>query len=220
MGFLWRVLKAAVSGFLANDALSRGASIAFYAATSLAPVLLIVVAIAGLAFGQDAARAAISAELGRLLGPSGGEFIKSILERSSDPTSGATATLVGVVTVLVTASGVFGEMRTALNTTFKAKPSDEPIFSLIRSRAASLGLVAALGFMLIVSLAASAGLSALEHWSAGKVVLSALNTVVSLGIFTLLFAAIYRVLPDTTIYWRHLSWVHSSQPCCSPSANR
>jgi membrane protein len=87
---LWRVLKAAVSGCLANDALSRGASIAFYAATSLAPVLLIVVAIAGLAFGQDAARAAISTELGRLLGPSGGEFIKSILERSSDPTSGAT----------------------------------------------------------------------------------------------------------------------------------
>ena len=204
MGFLWRVLKAAVSGFLANDALSRGASIAFYAATSLAPVLLIVVAIAGLAFGQDAARAAISEELGKLLGPAGGEFIKSILARSSDPTSGATATVVGVVTVLITASGVFGEMRTALNATFKAKPVDEPIFSLIRSRAASLGLVAALGFMLIVSLVASAGLSALEHWSAGKALLSALNTVVSLAIFTLLFAAIYKVLPDTTIYWRHL----------------
>jgi membrane protein len=138
------------------------------------------------------------------LGPTGADFIKSILARSSDPTSGATATVVGVVTVLVTASGVFGEMRTALNATFKAKPSDEPIFSLIRSRAASLGLVAALGFMLIVSLAASAGLSALEQWSADKVVLSALNTAVSLGIFTLLFAAIYRVLPDTTIYWRHL----------------
>jgi membrane protein len=200
MGFLWRVLKAAVSGFLANDALSRGASIAFYAATSLAPVLLIVVAIAGLAFGQDAARAAISEELGKLLGPAGGEFIKSILARSSDPTSGATATVVGVVTVLITASGVFGEMRTALNATFKAKPVDEPIFSLIRS----LGLVAALGFMLIVSLVASAGLSALEHWSAGKALLSALNTVASLAIFTLLFAAIYKVLPDTTIYWRHL----------------
>src|SRR3977135_3888651 len=82
MGRLWRIVKAAVSGFLANDALSRGASIAFYAATSLAPVLLIVVAIAGLAFGQDAARAAISDELGRLLGSTGGDFIKSILGRS------------------------------------------------------------------------------------------------------------------------------------------
>ena len=84
MGLLWRVLKSAVSGFIANDALSRGASIAFYAATSLAPVLLIVVAIAGLAFGQDAARGAISEELGRLLGPTGGDFINSILARSSD----------------------------------------------------------------------------------------------------------------------------------------
>ena len=92
MGLLWRVLKSAVSGFIANDALSRGASIAFYAATSLAPVLLIVVAIAGLAFGQDSARAAISEELGKLMGPGGGDFIKSILARSSDPTSGATAT--------------------------------------------------------------------------------------------------------------------------------
>ena len=101
MGLLWRAVKAAVSGFIANDALSRGASIAFYAATSLAPVLLIVVAIAGLAFGQDAARGAISEELGKLLGPTGADFIKSILARSSDPTSGATATAVGVVTVLM-----------------------------------------------------------------------------------------------------------------------
>lgn len=204
MAPLWRILKAAVLGFVANDALSRGASIAFYAATSLAPVLLIVVAIAGLAFGQDAARAAISEELGKLLGPAGGEFIKTILARSSDPASGTTATVIGLVTVLITASGVFGEMRTALNVTFKAKPVDEPISSLIKARVASLGLVAALGFMLIVSLAASAALSALEQWSADQVVLSALNTVVSLAIFTLLFAAIYRVLPDTTIYWRHL----------------
>ena len=204
MGALWRIVKAAVSGYVANDALSRGASIAFYAATSLAPVLLIVVAVAGLAFGQDAARAAIGEELGRLLGPSGADFIKSILARSSDPASGATATIVGVVTVLITASGVFGEMRTALNATFKAKPTEEPIFSLIRSRAASLGLVAALGFMLMVSLATSAALSALEQWSAGTAVLSALNTVVSLAIFTVLFAAIYRVMPDTTLYWRHL----------------
>ena len=151
------------------------------------------------------------------MGPTGADFIKSILARSSDPTSGATATAVGIVTVLVTASGVFGEMRTALNATFEAKPTDEPIFSLIRSRAASLGLVAALGFMLIVSLAASAGLSALEQWSAGKAVLSALNTVVSLGIFTLLFAAICRIRRSTGVIF---SWALLSQPCCSPPENR
>jgi membrane protein len=208
MGRLWPILKAAVSGFLANDALSRGAAIAFYAATSLAPVLLIVVAIAGLAFGQGAARSAISAELAELLGPAAGDFIKSILERSSDPGSGTFATLLGLLTVLVAASGVFGEMHTALNATFKAKAADEPILSLIRTRAASLGLVAALGFMLMVSLAASAALSALgqvfQGMFAGKFLLAILNTVVSLAIFTLLFTAIYKVLPDTSIPRRDL----------------
>jgi membrane protein len=205
MGRLWRIVKAAVSGFLANDALSRGAAIAFYAATSLAPVLLIVVAVAGLVFGQDAARGAISEELGQLLGPTGGEFIKSILERSRDPGSGTIATLLGIATVLIAASGVFGEMHTALNATFNAKPSDEPISALIRTRAASLGLVAALGFMLVVSLSASAVLSALGHvvqgLLAGKILLAVLNTGVSLAVFTLLFAAIYKVLPDTAISW-------------------
>jgi membrane protein len=209
MGHIWRVLKTAVSGFVGNNALSRGAAIAFYAATSLAPVLLIVVAIAGLAFGQDAARSAISEELGQLVGPSGGDFIKSILAGSSDPGSGIVATTIGIITVLITASGVFGEMHTALNATFKAKPSDEPIFSLIRTRAASLGLVAALGFMLMVSLAASAGLSALGHWFQGmvaaRVLLAALDTVLSLAIFTVLFAAVYKVLPDTAIPWRNLA---------------
>ena len=121
MGHLWSILKTAVSGFIANDALSRGGAIAFYAATSLAPVLLIIVAIAGIAFGQDAARAAISDELGQLVGPTGGDFIKSILAQSSDPSAGAAATIVGVFTVLITASGVFGEMHIALNASIQGQ---------------------------------------------------------------------------------------------------
>ena len=162
----------------------------------------------GLGLWAGCRSGAISDELGQLLGPAGGDFIKSILERSSDPGSGAVATILGVITVLITASGVFGEMHTALNATFKARPIDEPISALIRTRAASLGLVAALGFMLVVSLAASTALSALgsvfEGLFAGKILLAVLNTVVSLAIFTLLFTAIYKVLPDTAIPWRDL----------------
>jgi membrane protein len=177
-----------------------------------------------LTFGQDAARAAISEELGQLLGPGGGDVIKSVLERSSDPGSGTVAAIFGVLTVLLAASGVFGEMHPALNATFKAKPSDEPISSLIRTRAASLNLVTALGFMLVRSLAASAGLSALAHvfqgLFAGKILLAVLNTVVSLAIFTLLFRAIYKVLPDTAIPGATLYWAHLSQPCSSPSESR
>src|SRR6185295_13510846 len=127
--------------------------------------------------------------------------------RSSDPTSGAAATVVGAVMVLVTASGIFGEMQTALNTTWEVKASDAPWLSLVRARAASLGLVAALGFVTIVSLAASAALSALGTELAMRtpvagIVLIVLNTTLSLAVFALLYAAIYKVLPDTPLRWR------------------
>ena len=109
--------------------------------------------------------------------------------------------------VMVTASGIFGEMQAALNTTWDVEPPDEPWLSLIRARAASLGLVAALGFVTIVSLAASAALSALSQelamrTPAGSVVLTVLNTGLSLAVFACLFAAIYKLLPDTPLRWR------------------
>jgi membrane protein len=135
----------------------------------------------------------ISAELGRLLGLSGGEFIKSILERPSDPTSGATATIVGVVSVLITASGVFGEMRTVLNATFKVKPLVEPIFSL--SRAASLASWARAWLHADRIIGRQhRGISDLEQRLPARSC-SAVYTAVSFAIFTLLVAAIYGCCP-------------------------
>src|SRR5215468_5921048 len=173
---VWRVLRQAVEEFIEHGALSRGAAIAFYTVTSLAPLLLLVIAIAGMAIGRDVARAGVIDELSGLVGPDGADMI------------------------LVTASGIFGEMQTALNATWQVKPSDEPWPSLIRARAASLGLVAALGFVTIVSLAVSAALSAFGQelamrTPAGNVLLILLNTGLSLVVFALLFAAIYTVLP-------------------------
>lgn len=149
-------------------------------------------------------------QLSGLVGPQGADLIKSIVARSSDPASGAAATVFGTVMVLVTASGIFGEMQTALNTTWEVKASDEPWLSLVRARAASLGLVAALGFMTMVSLAASAALSALGQELAMRtpiagIVLTVLNTGLSLTVFALLFAAIYKVLPDTPLRWRDVA---------------
>jgi membrane protein len=203
----WRVLKQAVGGFVEHGDLGRGAAIAFYTVTSLAPLLLIVIALAGLVIGNDAARAGVIDEFAGLVGPQGADLIKSIVARSSDPVSGTAATVIGAVMVLVTASGIFGEMQTALNTTWEARPPDEPWLSLIRARAASLGLVAALGFVTIVSLAASAALSALGQQlamrtPAGSLVLTVLNTGLSLTVFALIFAAIYKVLPDAPLRWR------------------
>jgi membrane protein len=203
----WKILKSAVLGYIANNALSRGAAMSFYAVTSLTPILLIVVAVAGIAFGQDVVRAGLVHETGGLLGQESGELVKSMLAKSSDPKAGALATIFGVVMLLVTASGVFGEMQSALNATWKVKAPDEPFFSMIRSRATSLGLVGALGFLLMVSLAASTGLSALAEYLGSKnvlapLILSAVNAIVSIALFTALFAAIYKVLPDTPIAWR------------------
>jgi membrane protein len=206
---VWSILKSAVEGYIAHGALSRGAAIAFYVVTSLAPVLLIVVAVAGILFGQDAVRGSLVQQLGGLFGQQSGELIQSMLASSSDKKSGATASVLGAVAVLITASGVFSEMQTGLNQAWQVKAPDQPVLLMLRARAASLGLVAALGFLLMVSLAASTALAALGVYldsltSFAPLVLAALNTLISLGLFTLLFAAIYKVLPDTPISWREV----------------
>ena len=204
---MWSILKSAVEGYIAHGALSRGAAMAFYVVTSLAPVLLIVVAVAGIVFGQDAVRGSLVQQLGGLFGQQSGELIQSMLASSSDKKSGATASVLGAVAVLITASGVFSEMQTGLNQAWQVKAPDQPVLLMLRARAASLGLVAALGFLLMVSLAASTALAALGVYldsltSFAPLVLAALNTLISLGLFTLLFAA--KVLPDTPISWREV----------------
>ncbi|WP_263484823.1 MULTISPECIES: YihY/virulence factor BrkB family protein [unclassified Mesorhizobium] len=157
----WRITKSSVAGFIGDSAFSHGAAMAFFAVTSLGPILLLVVAVAGLVFGQDAARNAVAGQLTGLMGSQSANVIQSALQSASNPSSGAIATIVGLVTLLLTASGVFGEMQTALNEIWKAKPQGGSVSRLIRARTASLGLVIALGFLLIVSLAVSAAITAL-----------------------------------------------------------
>src|ERR1043165_3841047 len=202
-----RLLKDTLFGFIEDEALSRGAAIAFYTVTSLAPVLLIVIAIAGLVFGQEAAQGAILAQLSGLMGQQAADVLQSALASASEKSSGILATVIGVVTLLATASGVFGEMQAALNRIWKAEPKSGTFSRLVRARAASLGLVAALGFLLAVSLVVSAGLTALgttlnATLPFGKVILSVVNFLVSFLLLALLFAAIYKVLPDRAIAWR------------------
>jgi len=204
---MWKLLKTTVLSFLEDEALSRGAAIAFYTVTSLAPILLIVIAIAGLAFGHEAAQNAITSQLAGLMGEQTADILQSAVASASSKSSGIFATLIGIVTLLITASGVFGEMQTALNKIWDVEPRTGTVSRLIRARAASLGLVAALGFLLLVSLVISAVLSSLgDYLNAilpfGEVILSILNFVVSLVLISVLFAAIYKVLPDHPISWR------------------
>nr|WP_027052473.1 YihY/virulence factor BrkB family protein [Mesorhizobium erdmanii] len=207
---LWDLVREAVIGFVDDDALSHGAAMAFYAATSLAPVLLIVVAIAGLAFGHEAAQLALSAQISGLMGAESAGLLQTALEGASAKSSGTVAAIVGMATLFVTASGVFGEMQQSLNRIWKVEPKGSSLSRLLRARAASLGLVAALGFMLLVSLAASAAISGLSQFinaqlPFGTFVLSIVNTAVSFVLISAMFAAIYKVLPDRTLEWRDVA---------------
>ncbi|RUV97593.1 YihY/virulence factor BrkB family protein [Mesorhizobium sp. M1A.F.Ca.IN.022.07.1.1] len=206
----WLLLKESVSGYMDDNALSHGAAIAFYATTSLAPILLIVVAVAGLVVGNDAAQLALSAQISGVMGPQSADLLKATIETASRPWSGALATIIGLVTLLITASGVFGEMQQSLNEIWKVEPRAMSLSRLVRARAASLGLVAALGFMLLVSLAASTAISVLsdvinQHLPFGELIVSSINTIVSFALIALLFAAIYKVLPDRSLKWRDVA---------------
>jgi membrane protein len=202
-----KMLKDTVLSFIDDEALSKGAAIAFYTVTSIGPVLLIVVAITGLAFGHDAAQNAISTQLNGLMGQQTAEVIQTAIAGAAGKSSGTVATIIGIATLIATTTGVFGEMQSALNSIWKAKSHATTVSRLIRARAASLGLVAALGFLLIVSLAVSAGLTAFGNYldsivPIGKLILPLLNFVVSLALLAVLFASIYKVLPDRRLEWR------------------
>jgi len=202
----WKLLVDTTLSFIEDEALSRGAAIAFYAITSLAPVLLIVIAIAGLVFGRDAAQDAISGQFSTLMGQQAAEVLQSVIAGASTRSSGIIATIVGIVMLIVTASGVFGEMQAALNTIWKTRSQEAALSRLIRARITSLGLVATLGFLLVVSLAVSAGLTAftnsLDRLPVGPLILYGLNFSISWLLFALLFGAIYKILPDRTLQWR------------------
>lgn len=203
---MWKLLRNTVLSFIEDEALSRGAAIAFYTVTSIAPILLIVVAIAGLVFGRAAAQGAITAQLGGLMGRQTADVLQSAVANSANTSAGTLATILGIVAVIVTASGVFSEMQSALNAIWKATPKGTTVSRLIKARAVSLGLVASLGFLLIVSLAVSAAITALGDYlngflPFGKLIASAMNTVISIALLSALFAAIYKILPDTPIAW-------------------
>ena len=202
----WKMLKDSVISFLDDEALSRGAAISFYTVTSIAPVLLIVIAIAGLAFGRDAAQNALSGQFSGLMGRPTAEVLQSAVASAASKSSGILATMIGVAALIATASGVFGEMQAALNSIWKTKSQATSVTRLIRARVISIGLVAALGFLLIVSLVISAGLTAFGTYldavlPMGKLILPVLNFVVSVVLLGVLFGAIYKVLPDRSLQW-------------------
>lgn len=204
---IYKMVKSTVLGFVEDEALTRGAAISFYTVTAIAPLLLILVGLAGFFFGSEAVQGALVAQLSGLMGAQTADFFQAILANAASKTSGVLATSAGFVTLVVTATGVFGEMQSALNTIWKVETKTTTLSRLLRARAASLGLVAVLGFLLVVSLVVSAGLSAFGSYleaelPLGRFVIYLLNSTISFLLIALLFAAIFKVLPDRRLEWR------------------
>ncbi len=211
----WRLVRSAASAWVDDYAASMGAALAFYTLFSIAPLLLIVIAVAGLAFGQDAARGEIFVQLSGMLGDDGAKAIESILKAVNRPGAGIAASVVGLVALVIGATTVFAELQDAMDRIWRAPTRPKGgLWALIRARLLSLGLVMGFGFLLMVSLVVSAGLSALTKWWGpwfGEQALAAqiLNMVVSFALASAMFAMIYKVIPRVKIAWRDV-WVGAS----------
>ena len=183
------------------------AALAYYTAFSIGPIILIAIAAAGLVFGSDAARAGVSSQISALVGDKAGESIQTLLQNSWKPSTGIVATILGALGLVFGSMGVFGELQDSLNIIWSMKKKEgRGILGTLKDRLLSFGMVAGIGFLLLVSLVLSAGLEALnEAVLGGKdagLVVRILQEAVSLALISLLFAFCFKVLPDARTRWR------------------
>jgi membrane protein len=210
---LWGLVKAAVSGWVDDYAQSMGAALAYYTMFSIAPLLLIVISIAGLVFGDEAARGEIFAQLEGMLGAPGALAIQGLLESVRRPAESLTATAFGVVLLLIGATSVFGELQDALDRIWRApgRAGQSGLWQLVRARLLSFGMILGIGFLLMVSLVASAALAALGKWwgpmfSNWAASASMIELGTSFLLVTLVFAMIYKTIPRVHIDWKDV-WI-------------
>jgi len=211
----WILIKETVADWQADKVSLWAAALAYYTAFSLAPLLIIAIAIAGAVFGEEAARGEIVGQIQGLVGKQGAEAIQTMLQNTQRPGSGGVvATIIGIVTLLLGASGVFGQLQEALNTIWHVKPKPNlGIKAFVQDRFLSFAMVIVIGFLLLVSLVLSAAIAGVSHFvdnafQGFAIVGQIINFSISLVVITFLFALIYKVLPDVKIPWRYL-WTGS-----------
>lgn len=205
---VWELTKATIKGWSDDHATRLAAALAYYTLLSLAPLLMLTVAIAGLVFGDEAARGQIGDELATLVGPEAGEGIQTILRHARGPEGGAWGSLLGVAVLLFGASGVFGELQAALNQIWNVEPKPgRGVWGVLRDRFFSFSMVMGVAFLLLVSLILSAALSAAGAFFSdllpgGELLWQLVNSAISLAVIGLLFALLFKVVPDIEIGWR------------------
>jgi len=211
------LMREAAVAWNADSAASMGAALSYYTAFSLAPLLLIAISIAGVFFGEDAARGQITATLSSMIGPDSAKTVETMVRASRDNHAGILATLIGIGTLVLGATSVFSELQRALDAIWRVpqQARTSGIVAFVRGRLLSLGLIVSFGFLLLVSLLVSAVVGAMGTWGSQllpgwELVVQVLNAVVGFAITGVMFAAIYRILPTVRIPWRDVwtgAWV-------------
>lgn len=207
-----RLFGRALKGWWADNVPRLGASLSFYTIFAMAPVLVVAIAVAGAVYGEEAVRGRLVGEIEGLTGAGTAATIQQLLARTADRGGGILATVLGGVTFVFASTGAFLELQAALNQIWgvKAAPAAS-IVSFLRQRLISFGLVVAIGFLLLVSLAVSTALTAAAEWITARVPDAGLavqgsSLVLSFAVITVLFALLYKVLPDVRLAWRDV-WV-------------
>jgi len=205
------LFKNAFSEWNRRDATRMGASLAFYSVLSMAPLVVLVVGICALVFGGDRAEARLLDQFRQMVGNEGANTLQTVLKSAKQPTTGILANLIGLGTLLLGASGVLVELRSALNELWDIRPpaSNSGIWGMVRERFLSFGMVLGVGFLLLISLSVSAVLSVIGAYFgqlgwAPPILLEVVNFLVSLAVITGMFASILRFVPDTRLPWRNI----------------
>ncbi len=206
----WSTLgKATVAAWIDDYAPSMGAALSYYTVFSLAPMLLIVISVAGMVFGAEAARGEIFGQLRGLMGADAAKTVESLLTSVSEPKEGIAATVIGLVLLLVGATSVFGELQDALDRIWRAPARDRSggFLGLVRTRLLSFGMILGIAFLLMVALVLGAATAALGKWWSGafgswEVLAQSVNIVLGYAVTTVGFAMIYKLMPRVKVQWR------------------
>jgi membrane protein len=206
---VFNLLKDAAKEWSEDKVPRLGAALAYYTIFSLAPLLILVIAIAGLTLGQrESAQEAVLGQLRGLVGQQGASVVQTAIENSSRPAAGILASIISLVTLLLGALGAFGQLQDALNTIWEVKPKPgRGIMGVIKDRLLSFGLVLVIGFFVVASLVVSAALAALGTFLGGvvpgpEILMEVINFIISLVVISVLFAIMFKYLPDVKMGWR------------------
>jgi membrane protein len=210
---LWPVLKKTFSAWWEADPFRQSSIIAYYAIFSIPSLLVIVVALAGLVFGREAVQGQVSGQVGEAIDPQAAKGIEEMIAKAGKKETSVWAAIISIVTLIVGATGVFAQLQVSLNQIWEVKAAPAKAWlKTLKDRLFSFGLVLSIGFLLLVSLMISAALSAFSEWIKGHMpdfvlaVFGILNFVISFGVVTVLFALMFKILPDVKNRWKDI-WI-------------